>query len=99
MSKMNCWEFRQCGREVGGSKTGELGICPAATDQRLGGVHEGLNAGRACWMVAGTYCKGEVQGSFAQKMKACLDCDFYNIVRDEERAMFKMSAVLMKMLD
>jgi hypothetical protein len=99
MSKMNCWEFRQCGREVGGSKTGELGICPAASDQRLNGVHDGLNAGRSCWMVAGTLCNGQVQGTFAQKMKNCLDCDFYNVVRDEERSDFKMSAVLMKMLE
>jgi hypothetical protein len=99
MSKMNCWEFRQCGRELGGDKTAELGICPAALDTRLNGVHGGKNAGRGCWMVAGTLCNGIVQGTFAQKMKNCTDCDFYNAVRIEEKEHFKMSAVLMKMLE
>jgi len=97
--KQNCWEHKQCGRERGGLRTSELGVCPAAEDKRLNRVHGGTNAGRGCWMVAGTYCNGEVQGTFAQKMKRCMDCDFYNLVRDEERADFKMSAVLLNMLE
>lgn len=99
MLKMNCWEFRLCGREVGGDRVAQLGICPAASDPRLDGVHGGKNAGRACWVVAGTFCGGEVQGSFAQKMSNCLSCDFYSNVRDEEQGHFKLSAVLMKMLE
>lgn len=23
----NCWEFKKCGRETGGSKVKELGVC------------------------------------------------------------------------
>lgn len=99
MLKMNCWEFRQCGREIGGDRAEELGICPAASDRRFDGVHDGKNAGRACWIVAGTLCGGKLQGSFAQKMKNCLDCDFYIMVKQEQRGNFKMSAVLMKMLE
>jgi len=98
MKKMNCWEFKQCGREIGGNKVGELGTCPAAEDRRLDGVHDGTNSGRGCWMVAGTYCDGEVQGTFAQKMKRCMECAFYDHVREEESGYFKMSAVLMNML-
>jgi len=30
-----------------------------------------------CWLLAGTYCRGEVQGKFAQKLGDCLDCDVY----------------------
>jgi hypothetical protein len=97
--KKNCWEVKKCGRENGGSKTGELGVCPASEDKRLDGVHDGKNSGRGCWMVAGTHCGGEVQGMFAQKIKNCMDCDFYNVVREEERGNFKMSAVLLKMMD
>jgi hypothetical protein len=97
--KKNCWEFKQCGRESGGSKTGEFGVCPASEDARLDGVHDGKNSGRGCWMVAGTHCGGEVQGSFAQKIKNCMDCDFYNTVRNEERGNFKMSAVLLRKLE
>ena len=98
MKKMNCWEFKQCGRQVDGHRLSELGTCPAAQDKRLDGVHDGTNAGRGCWMVAGTYCDGEIQGTFAQKMKRCMECDFYNQVRTEESGYFKMSAVLMSML-
>jgi len=25
---LNCWEFKKCGREPGGEKASELGICP-----------------------------------------------------------------------
>ncbi len=27
-----------------------------------------------CWQIAGTFCGGKVQGSFAQKIENCLDC-------------------------
>ncbi len=30
-----------------------------------------------CWEVAGTFCRGEVQGTFAQKLKNCRDCEVY----------------------
>lgn len=30
-----------------------------------------------CWLVAGTYCRGEVQGRFAQKIGDCARCEVY----------------------
>jgi len=27
--KLNCWEFKKCGRQPGGPKVAELGVCPA----------------------------------------------------------------------
>jgi hypothetical protein len=45
--KMNCWEFKQCGREPEGSKISESGVCPATTETRLHGTHGGVNSGRA----------------------------------------------------
>lgn len=30
-----------------------------------------------CWKIAGTFCKGEVQGVFAQKLKDCRNCEVY----------------------
>ncbi len=30
-----------------------------------------------CWQIAGTYCKGEIQGRFAAKIDNCMDCKFY----------------------
>jgi len=96
--KKNCWEFKQCGREPGGEKISELGECDAAKEKRLDGIHEGRNAGRSCWVVAGTLCKGEVQGTFAQKYKSCEKCEFYQMVRKEEGGKFMLSAVLLNKL-
>jgi hypothetical protein len=97
-SKLNCWEFKQCGRQPGGPKVSELGLCPATTEEKLDGAHDGTNAGRSCWVVAGTFCKGQVQGSFAQKFKNCEICDFYQAVRKEENPHFQYSAMLLKRL-
>lgn len=30
-----------------------------------------------CWLIAGTFCDGEIQGRFAQKLATCTDCDVY----------------------
>ncbi len=84
MKKQNCWEFKKCGREPGGEKVGELGVCPAATDVSCNGLNSGDNGGRICWAVTGTFCGGEVQGSFAQKQLSCMACDFFKKVKEEE---------------
>jgi hypothetical protein len=96
--KRNCWEFKNCGREPGGKKVLELGICPAATEGKLDGVHGGRRGGRACWVVAGTYCKGEVQGTFAAKFGNCRECEFYQLVQREEDHDFTYSSVLLAKL-
>lgn len=63
---MNCWEFKKCGREAGGAKAHELGVCPAYP-----------NRGHDCARVVGTLCGGQVQGVFAMKLVSCMQCDFY----------------------
>ncbi len=98
MNKQNCWEFKRCGRQPGGHKVKELGTCPASIENRLNGTHDGENAGRACWVVAGTFCGGAVQGTFAQKYKNCEICEFYNTVKKDEGLMFKMSTRLIAQL-
>lgn len=40
--------------------------CPAYQSQNL-----------RCWQVAGTFCGGEVQGSFAQKLGNCAECEVF----------------------
>ena len=98
MGKLNCWEAKKCGREIGGSKTGELGVCPTAMESRLAGTHDGKFAGRACWIVAGTLCGGKEQGTFAQKYHNCEKCDFYQHVKREEGPKFKLSIILLNLL-
>ncbi|MBL0713656.1 MAG: cyclic nucleotide-binding domain-containing protein [Desulfosarcina sp.] len=62
----------------------ERGVCPAAADTTFDGINSGTCGGRSCWAVAGTFCGGEIQGTFAQKRGACLKCSFYHRVRAEE---------------
>lgn len=98
MQKKNCWEVMQCGREPGGKKVQELGVCNVATDERLNGIHGGKKAGRACWVIAGTFCDGVVQGTFAQKYRDCTMCEFYRQVKKEEGSGYQTSLVLLKKL-
>ena len=84
MKKLNCWEALECGREPGGVKVAELGICPASVDTEADGLNGGHNAGRICWATAGTFCGGKVQGTFAQKEIVCISCSFFQRVKEEE---------------
>ncbi len=82
--KLNCWEYKKCGRHPGGAKVEELGVCPAAIHAELNGSHGGKNAGRSCWVVAGSLCGGKIQGTYAKKLLNCWRCDFMNTVKREE---------------
>ena len=88
--KMNCWEYKKCGREPGGERVKELGVCPAAVDSSADGLNGGKNGGRICWAIAGTFCGGEEQCSFALNKITCLKCDFFELVRKEEGARFRI---------
>ncbi|HEY3357504.1 MAG TPA: hypothetical protein VGQ83_29910 [Polyangia bacterium] len=63
---MNCWEFMQCGREAGGGRVLELGVCPAYPYN-----------GHSCAGVAGTLCGGNIDGSIGQKHAGCRACGFF----------------------
>jgi hypothetical protein len=96
--KLNCWEHKKCGRQPGGHKAEELGICPVTTYQKLDRAHDGKNAGRACWAIAGSLCGGKIQGTYAQKLHNCWRCDFMNMVKQEEEpAPFGFSATRLGM--
>ena len=84
MVRKNCWEHKNCGRYPGGPKAEELGVCPVTVHQELNGAHGGQNAGRACWVIAGSLCGGKIQGTYAQKLTNCWRCEFMNLVKKEE---------------
>jgi len=98
MSATNCWEHKKCGRQPGGPKVAELGVCGAATVAAVNGLNGGKNGGRACWVIAGTLCGGKVQGSFATKLANCSTCDFYRAVKAEEGSAYVNSVSLLKVL-
>jgi len=41
---MNYREFKNFGRQPGGTKVSELGVCPVPTEKRLDGIHGGNHA-------------------------------------------------------
>lgn len=90
MSKQNCWEVLKCGREPGGEKVAELGVCPAALSGVGDGINGGKNRGRICWYISGTLCGAKVQGTYAKKQLTCRDCKFFQQVQKEEGEKFRM---------
>ncbi len=96
--KVNCWEVMKCGRGPGDNSPDKMGICPAAKEKRLGDIHGGNHSGRACWVVAGTFCGGKVQGTFAKKYAACKSCVFFKRVLEEEGSGFQNTITLLKLL-
>ncbi|MGE5893440.1 MAG: ATP-binding protein [bacterium] len=67
-SKIPCWEFMKCGRNRDATEK-----CPAYP-----------HFGRICWVVAGTFCEGKVQGTFAQKCEDCKKCEFHQKVMNKD---------------
>jgi two-component system NtrC family sensor kinase len=65
--EIKCWEYMKCGRDKDATMK-----CPAYS-----------NFGRVCWVVAGTFCEGKVQGTFAQKYEDCRKCDFYQMLKKQ----------------
>ncbi len=93
--RKNCWEVKRCGRQPGGHRAHE-GICPVATEHRLHGVHGGKNAGRSCWIVAGSLCGDRTQGDFTGKFDNCSRCPFFDQVRKDEGGRYQMAITLLQ---
>ena len=98
MRGQNCWEYKKCGRGMDDSVMNRNGVCPVAEETRLDGLHGGINAGRACWVIAGTTCDNETRGSFTQKLDNCLEYDFYLMVMKEERPDFNNPGYILQMI-
>ncbi|MBD3215920.1 MAG: hypothetical protein GF311_25135 [Candidatus Lokiarchaeota archaeon] len=86
---LNCWDIMNCGKN---------GLCPASKEVNLDGIHNGLNGGRACWVVKNTECGDEIQPNFTLKFGRCKDCEVYTTVMEEEGDDFKGPADLMRIL-
>lgn len=98
MTKQNCWEFKGCGRQPGGAKVAEFGVCPAAVEKKLDGCNSGKNGGRCCWALTGTLCGGKIQGTFATKLGNCLSCEFFLQVRQEEKSAYRNSTQILTIM-
>jgi hypothetical protein len=96
MIKISCWEFKKCGRETDGSNADELGICPASLTNEYNNINYGQFGGRFCWSIAGTFCQGRVNGTFAKKLPSCVNCDFLKSVHYEEGGNFILTPTVAK---
>ena len=83
MGKLNCWNFKNCGRYPGGPKADEMGICPTTTLNAADGFLGGRAAGRGCAYVTGTFCGGNIQGTHQEKAKNCQKCDYYKALKKQ----------------
>lgn len=80
--KLNCWQYKNCGRERGGLLADVLGVCPVSVCAKLDGLNEGRAGGRACWKVpqASMRCERTASGLG----KPCHQCAFYLRVQYEQ---------------
>ncbi len=90
--KLNCWQFKNCGREKGGILATILGECPVPTAMKFDGLNDGVGAGRACWMVPDAACRKDAVRY--HRANSCHDCEFYRrvIFEEEENVRFKFTS-------
>lgn len=91
--KLNCWQFKNCGREPGGVMAEVLGECSVASEMKFDGLNEGVGAGRSCWMVRSSVCKRAANQS--APIDPCHTCDFYKrvVFEQEEDLHFRYTSV------
>ena len=82
--KTNCWEFKECGREINGVNSKIYGVCSAASFDLADGFLGGKNGGRACFYITGTFCSGRFEGTKPLKEHDCENCDFHKLIGKEE---------------
>lgn len=81
---LNCWDYFKCGREIGGTNSIELGVCPASFSGDFQGVNGGIYSGRFCWTVERTLCNDQIQGGLDEKLLNCINCSFFKLVNFDE---------------
>ncbi len=79
--KLNCWQYKNCGREEGGILADELGVCPVSISMKHDGTNGGLAAGRVCWKLHKT--SPPSLDSCANGGPACQQCAFFRRVQFE----------------
>lgn len=80
----NCWELKECGRGPGGENA-HLGVCPVFKATQYDNINHGKNGGRMCWFITGTFCGGELQGTYSQKKMTCITCQVFKQIKEEEK--------------
>ena len=86
--RLNCWEFKKCGREPNGRNVSVSGVCAVATEVSVDGIHDGKNGGRCCWAVISV--SHDNLGGGSCRILECLKCEFYKMVKDSTELIVEM---------
>ncbi len=62
-------------QEKNGASCWELRNCPEEWKENCSARE--FNAGRFCWFISGTYCQGEYQDNWEEKLKLCRQCEVF----------------------
>ena len=84
-NNLNCWEFKKCGREPNGKNVFWFGVCPAATEHRADGIHDGMNGGRCCWVIKASHRQLGMFECCSGESVECHTCDFYAMIKDSKK--------------
>ncbi|MBI5742196.1 MAG: hypothetical protein HZA16_15965 [Nitrospirae bacterium] len=84
MDKLNCWEFKKCGREKEGAGLDKSCVCPVARKISADGLNNGRNGGRICWVIADLCCDRKVDCVNTRRGDPCFSCEFRYKVMIEE---------------
>ena len=82
--KLNCWEFKNCGREKGGIMVATLGECPVASAWMHDGTNDGLAGGRVCWQIRQSHHRFASAADICGGA-TCQSCEFYRRVAHEKK--------------
>jgi len=97
-AKINCWDYKNCGRTIKDRNAKAPAICPAFSHTALNGINGGKNGGRSCWLIPGTLCGRRIQRSCVTKSLACSLCDFKRFVLREGNPDCMVSDAFLRML-
>jgi hypothetical protein len=91
--KLNCWEFKNCGREKSGLMVPILGECPVPGSMKFDGLNNGQGAGRACWMVDRAPLR--LRAGRSTCSSRCCTCDFYKrvVFEQKENTRYKFTSI------
>ena len=83
-NRLNCCNFKRCGREPGGRNISIFGVCSAPVAIGFDGMNNGRNGGRSCWIIRESACEQVMRKCCVQEIRECRQCDFYCFVNESE---------------
>ena len=83
-NKINCWEYKQCGRGPKQNNIYQPATCHVAEHKVSNDMNSGVNGGRLCWLILEARFRGEVKQFNRDLTYPCFSCDFrYKVMKEE----------------